>query len=747
MLEPSGAVLWLAVAGMAGIASTGATDTDAAWITQIHHGDRTASASRDESGYRLDSGGVDRAIGYGPARSTTASVLFDALFALAQAELGQARVDAITDGAFNNGQPLPCECLETGEKWRYVWTRDLAYATDLALFRFDPGRARNGLEFKLSARRKLASEPADSRSTSDSALYLVQDTGSGGSWPISTDRIVWFLGARHLSDPAFAGKVYNALRTTLDQDRRYAFDAASGLYRGETSFLDWREQSYPAWTARDVVFIAESFALSTNVLHYEALRLGERMAQERHDPAAARYRQQAEALKAAIDRSFWREGRGLYVSYVGGANAPRSIEAYDLLGTSLAILSGVAPPNRARRALANYPTWDAGTPVIWPESAGVPIYHNRAIWPFVSAYALKAARKLDEPARIAHELRSILRGAALAGSNMENYEFTTQAVHVDDGERSGPVVNSKRQLWSVAAYLDMVVEGVFGLRDDNRIEPKIPRELMPMLFGERNEIELDLPGRRVTLVRPSRLADGANLLIAGKTSGDAADTRVQLRGVRVAQSPLSLGRPVYAPATPAPAQVERDAARWRIRGQDGERLKLYVNGVGAGSFIGETTLPYRRAAQCISLTARGNDGVESLPSRPVCVGDSMAVAGEWPRHWTAPAGGRYQARLRYRNAHGPINTGITAAVKILDMDCAGAAKQSEPLVMPHSAAEQESSAASFVARAGQSCTFSLGDGFNMSYLQHYAHYTGGEGGAQGPLNEADYTDLQIVPVQ
>ena len=89
------------------------------------------------------------------------------------------------------------------------------------------------------------------------------------------------------------------------------------------------------------------------------------------------------------------------------------------------------------------------------------------------------------------------------------------------------------------------------------------------------------------------------------------------------------------------------------------------------------------------------------------------VAGEWPRHWTAPAGGRYQARLRYRNAHGPINTGITAAVKILEMDCAGAAKQSEPLVMPHSAAEQESSAASFVARAGQSCTFSLGDGFNM----------------------------------
>lgn len=33
----------------------------------------------------------------------------------------------------------------------------------------------------------------------------MQDTGSGGSWPISTDRVVWFLGARHLlEDRAFA---------------------------------------------------------------------------------------------------------------------------------------------------------------------------------------------------------------------------------------------------------------------------------------------------------------------------------------------------------------------------------------------------------------------------------------------------------------------------------------------------------------------------------------------------------------
>ena len=66
-----------------------------------------------------------------------------------------------------------------------------------------------------------------------------------------------------------------------------------GLYRGETSFLDWREQSYPRWTANDVGFIAQSFALSTNVLQYRALRLGERLARERGDARAQEYASQA----------------------------------------------------------------------------------------------------------------------------------------------------------------------------------------------------------------------------------------------------------------------------------------------------------------------------------------------------------------------------------------------------------------------------------------------------------------------
>jgi hypothetical protein len=798
-----------AVALLASAAVGAAAPDDEAWRTKLSWQDRAASVAVTDTGYRLTAGGTAFEIPTQDAGTQTASPLFDALFALAQQELGKSRVEQVQYSAFNNNQPIPCECLVAGDAWPWVWTRDIAYATDLALFRFDPQHARNSLAFKLSGVREgVPGARGDGKS------YVVQDTGSGGSWPVSTDRVVWFLGARHLlGDAAFAGKVYKALTATLAQDRRYAFDATRGLYRGETSFLDWREQSYPAWTARNVAFIAESFALSTNVLYYEALQLAASMAEARHEDAAA-YREQAAALKAAIGKAFWREDRGLYMSYVGGTAGPRTIEAYDLLGTSLAILSGVAPPERARRALANYPTWPLGTPVIWPERDGVPVFHNRSIWPFASAYALKAARALDEPARIAHELRSILRGAALAGSNMENYELeaprgaasasvertsaTESAADAGSGEtgeaapgaadakkseaaqartraakertrraeanrpmvpgvagpppkawtaetvRRGPLINSRRQLWSIAAYLDAVVEGVFGVTDRGTVEPKLPRELLPMLFGDRDEIHLKLPDRQITLVRPKQLADADNLLVAASTTGAHADTRVQLRGKHVTESPLAFDRPFQGPSAPVKPNVQRDGDHWRVQEPTAGKLQLYINDQAPVPFSGETTLPYRAGQQCLSVTVRAGDGIESLPSEPVCVGDSAAVGGDWPRNWTATRDGRYRLRLEYTNKHGPIMTGITAAVKTLAVQCAGAPVQSSVLVMPHSQGKQESTAVTFNARAGQRCTFALDEGFNMSFLAQYANYTGGQGGTRGAVNAADYGDLQIA---
>ncbi|MUV15202.1 Six-hairpin glycosidase-like protein [Lysobacter sp. HX-5-24] len=684
-----------------------------------------------------------------PAMKTrTASAEFDRLFVLAQTELEQDKVDAITDWSFNDQKPFPCVCFETGEKWHYVWTRDLSYAADLALAKLDPERTKTSLRFKLGAVRTPGVQGDQSK-----WKLVAQDTGSGGSWPVSTDRVVWFLAARHLlGDPVFRKEVEQALFMTLSQDDTFAFDPEVGLYRGETSFLDWREQNYPAWTAKDTTFIAESFALSTNVLHYEALRLAERLNRENGDTDkdnAGFYAAKADALRDAINRRFWNESRGMYMSYIGPAWAPVPVESYDLLGTSLVITSGVAPADRAQRALANYPVAEYGSPVIWPQQPATPIYHNRAMWPFVSEYALRAARATKNAERIAFEIRSLMRGTAKAGSNMENYELTTQAVHFEDGKLSGPVVNSPRQLWSVAGYLDMVMRGVFGVEDDGAVTPMLPTQLVPELFGDGDTIALDLGERRVVLRKPKSLGS-AGLLVAGTQRTEGRETIVDLVPQDASVQGLRRNGAQFAPPQPEPPKPVRDGEAWRIAMAAGTILYSEGKRIERVDADREVEVRMTGTSQCFSATNVA-DEIESLPSRTTCVGPELHAERASPRvwHWMAPNDGRYRVSFRYRNANGPINTGITAGVMRLGLMCdkkLGPWPQFATIVMPHNEAETDSTSGTFEAKAGANCTFALNRGTNMSDLDHFAHYTGGKGGASGPLNEADIGTLTIVPL-
>jgi hypothetical protein len=143
------AALALAVACACGGATAQADD--AAGLGWRGHQARMQAVG-DHWRLRTDASGtpVERDIPAQAMRTRTASPLFDGLFALAQQELHDAQVESITDNAFDQGRPIPCPCFETGEKWRYVWTRDLSFAADLALARLAPQRTRDSLRFKLS---------------------------------------------------------------------------------------------------------------------------------------------------------------------------------------------------------------------------------------------------------------------------------------------------------------------------------------------------------------------------------------------------------------------------------------------------------------------------------------------------------------------------------------------------------------------------------------------------------------------
>jgi hypothetical protein len=434
----------------------------------------------------------------GAPRLRSGHLLLDALFALAAVEAREASVTAISDGSFANGQPLPCDCFETGASWTYVWTRDTAYAAHLGLAAFDPSRTRRSLEFKLSAPK--AGGP----------LQIVQDTGSGGSWPVSTDRAVWALGARQvlnfLDGPereAFRDLALEAMATTITIDRQAIYDPRDGLYRGEQSFLDWREQSYPSWTADDTVHLASSKALSTNAAHHALLTTAADLAEEAGDPRAATWRAWAEDLGAAVQDRLWLEEDGLPSSLIATELDPTPLRKWDQLGLSLAVLEGLLTPDQAARAVRNYPHTTVGPPVIWPQQPSTPIYHNRALWPFVTAYGLLAAREVGNDAVFDHDLDSLVRGAALNLSNMENHEFLTQAPWVDAGAESGPVVNSRRQLWSVAGFLGAFVHGLFGVEasaEGLRLRPFLTRGLRAGWLAETDTVSLlDLGWRGQTL--------------------------------------------------------------------------------------------------------------------------------------------------------------------------------------------------------------------------------------------------------
>ncbi|MBM4318675.1 MAG: hypothetical protein FJ125_01625, partial [Deltaproteobacteria bacterium] len=423
----------------------------------------------------------------------TGHAWFDALYALALAEMREDSVDSIHDGAFDADRPIPCPeggCFETGRLWTYIWTRDIAYSVQLGLAALDPVRARNSLEFKLSTRRR------------GDDLQIVQDTGSGGSYPVSSDRVVWALGAwtllQYLDGPeraAFFERAYTAIAGTLAHDREVVFDEREGLYRGEQSFLDWREQSYPPWTAQDTVHIAMSRALSTNAGHLAALEIATALAGERGEEAARqRFAGQAAALRETMHRRFWLAGPRLLSSFATTFLDPAPVQRHDLLGTALAVLADVLPAEQAAEVVARYPVLPKGPPVIWPQQQRTPIYHNRAIWPFATAYWLRAARKVGNAAAVEHGVLSLMRGAALNLSHMESFELVSGAPLLQDGEHTGPVVNSQRQLWSVAGYVSMVHDVVFGLEagpQGIRFAPFVTPGLRRALFPRAGTLVLD----------------------------------------------------------------------------------------------------------------------------------------------------------------------------------------------------------------------------------------------------------------
>ncbi|CAH0140892.1 hypothetical protein SRABI118_00281 [Massilia sp. Bi118] len=609
------------------------------------------------------------------------NLAFDALFALAAHEMRLDSVKEIRDGNYNGNNAIPCDCFETGEKWHYVWTRDLSYAADLGLAMLDPQRVRNSLLFKLSGWRDGIQQAPQVAGTKD-GLQIAQDTGSGGSWPVSTDRITWAFAAEEVlkslppaERPAFAAAALKALSNTIDNDRIAAFDKATGLYTGEESFLDWRDQSYASWIPEDLASMASSKALSTNAGHYKALTLAAMLAHEQKDEARAkRYAEWARELKRAINARLWLEDAGMYSSLTAAHFDGAPMHKFDWLGQSLAIVTGIADGKRAQRILASYPHGPMGAPVIWPQQLDMPVYHNRAMWPFVTAYGLRAAVLGRNVAVADAAYDSLMRGAALNLSNMENLEWLSgQPLLLDEAHPKliGPVINSKRQLWSVGAYIGMVVRNVFGVSATNEgiaLQPFVTAKLRGGMFAAANEIALTnlrLQGHalNIKLRLPAVAGKEANgvyaverILLNGKPAGAnikwselTADNQVEIvlgkldageQAIRRVNADPYVETPaVFGPHEPVIADLKRNAAgnaMLSIEAKDTGKLhyNIYRDGKLVASKLPAGLWTDRRASAtaCYAVEAVfEGSGNRSHHSRPRCLDAGVEIPATDPR--------------------------------------------------------------------------------------------------------------------
>ncbi|MBN2162232.1 MAG: hypothetical protein JXR25_16550 [Pontiellaceae bacterium] len=753
----------------------------------------------------------------------TGNLMFDGLYAMAVHEALQNSVDEIRDYAYGNGTPLKIDAFQTGEKWHYVWTRDLSYAVNLGLASFDPQRCASSLLFKTSARKPSVSGGVEQQ--------IIQDTGSGGSYPVSTDRVVWALGAWEtlkFLDGAerdrFLNTIYPILLGTIEQDRMLAYDADEGLYNGEQSFLDWREQTYPGWTRDNVLPIALSKSLSVNVLNYYLLITAAECAGHLQKPADAElYSVWADSLKSMINAAFYDPSTSQYSAYLlSDGLCDIRTRRIDLLGESLAIIAGVADADQAVDIIAGYPIGPHGPSVVWPQERSVPIYHNQGIWPFVTAYWIKAARMADNAEAVSHGVLTMQRLAALNLSNMENYDFVSGRAEVKGQALNGPVINSRRQLWSVAGYLSMVQDVLFGMQttwDGIRFQPYVTDALRRELFvgtdvielrnlmyrGTRSTVRIQLPasgeGAAGAYAIQSVMLNGhsvdsgyipssglkqENEWIIQLVPGESPGVAKSIRRVDPTDEPL-----LFGPAQPQwggdGVTVESGRPVLRFTHPDASNMgfNIYRDGVVAAWQVRELVWRDVDAADCATVEhsysvaavdpKTGNEShltpfrYNPLKEQQVIPATEMKNRGgqlvnqhhfeDWgalqhelrPRPISVDQDGRYVICAEFSNGSGALNTGITCAIKAVELLDAesGTVVDSGYFVMPQSgdwSRWDHSSPLVFDLKAGTKYRLRIFENEyarNMSYLENNERYTAHAGGGDSGYNFVNIAAIHI----
>ena len=570
----------------------------------------------------------------------------------------------------------PDSAFMAGKQWEGVWTRDISYSILLSLAILKPENAKASLMHKVKNG------------------IIIQDTGTGGSYPVSTDRMTWALAAYEIyvvtGDKNWLKQAYTIIKKTADSDMKILVEKKTMLFLGESSFLDWREQSYPAWMEPKDIY--NSICLGTNAVHYQTYQILGKMTEDlgiKDDKTD--YKQIAKDIKSGINKYLWNEEKKYYGQYRYGnvfqTLSPRS----ESLGAALCVLFDIADTKRQKQVFETTPILPYGAPCIYPQIGGVDNYHNNAIWAFVQGFWNWSAAKAGNEMAVKQGIAALYRQTALFLTNKENLVAQT-------GNYEGTAINSDRQLWSVAGNLATVYRIYFGMDFQPTklvFNPFIPKTftgtktLKNFMYRKAN-LTINLKGfgnkiKKITL-------DGKEIKkpeIDGNLSGKHV-IDIEMSSAEFAPSVIFVAQNKTSPETPQVFRIKSDIV-WNSQ-KDITSYEIWKNGVKLIPIANKTswTIPVEKTYCEYQVKALDRNGSESFLSEPIAVPiievpvyvqDKGRSNNETPPNGVLKSQkghsleleakvavkGKYVIEFSYLNAQGAINTDNKCAMRTLKL--------------------------------------------------------------------------------
>lgn len=570
--------------------------------------------------------------------------------------------DVLVDALYNMSIDKIASYVKEAKKAKEkdLSTSIISYSSYLAMAYLDPIFAMKCLKAKVKNGR------------------IVQDSGLGGAWPVTSDRVVWAVAAwevyKVLGDKEWLRYAYEVVRNSVEDDRLVLLDPSLQLMHGMRSFAGDEMMSYPKWMQPKDVF--ESMSLSTNVLFAQTFYILSDMGDELD--VDTDYLEMAKRLKDAINQNLWQESKGYYSAYLYGGIYPIKSPTIDNLGQALSVIFDIADDGRDENLIGHTPVTPFGMMGSYPLSREDRAFDVEVNNTLLQALWNIAASKVDNENVLRRGLGAMYRYSALYGAK-QNWQ------------RSGAIGNVA-MIFKVFAGMEFQTGGI-------EFNPMIP-----ICFGGAKKITgfhyrkatLDISiygtGNEIAEIRIDGVKTEDNFFSATMEGRHAIDITMK-EGRRLSQK-ANICNIGYMPSTPV--LIHNDGYDSILNAVKGLRYSVVINGK-SGYLTGDVKFnhPEGEAYQQISVIPCDKN-VCGFMSRPhsfipggtvwmyqcedFAEGGTNLIKGGSAEKFIeisstknidvsipiiVPTAGTYYIDVRYANGNGPVDGGNKCAVRML----------------------------------------------------------------------------------